>query len=69
MERINGEMIAGIALVLLATLFIFAGSVNEIWAILLPADYLILVLGLAFIALGIVSIIKNKNIPQETTQH
>ncbi|MFB5598700.1 MAG: hypothetical protein ACE5SW_00535 [Nitrososphaeraceae archaeon] len=70
MERINGETIAGIALVLLALLFIYAGTVNEVWAIILPGDYLILALGVAFITLGIVTLIKNKNIHQETsTQH
>lgn len=70
MERLNGETIAGIAFVLLALLFIYAGTVNEIWAIILPADYLILALGVAFITLGIVTSIKNKNIHQETsTQH
>jgi hypothetical protein len=69
MERINGETIAGIALVLLALLFIYAGSVNEVWAIILPGDYLILALGLAFITLGVVTIIKNKNLVPETSTH
>lgn len=65
----NGETITGIALVLLASLFIYAGSVNEVWAIILPGDYLILGLGVAFIALGVVTLIRNKNLPQETTHH
>ncbi|HJS63749.1 MAG: hypothetical protein WCB31_03935 [Nitrososphaeraceae archaeon] len=69
MERINGETITGIALVILSLLFIFAGSVNEVWAIILPGDYLILILGLAFIALGVVTIIRNKNLPEETSIH
>ena len=69
MERINGETITGIALVILSLLFIFAGSVNKIWAIILPGDYLILLLGLAFIALGVVTLIRNKNRPQETSVH
>jgi nitrate reductase gamma subunit len=69
MERINGETITGIALVILSLLFIFAGSVNEVWAIILPGDYLILILGLAFIALGVVTIIRNKNRPPETSIH
>ncbi|MDR4510539.1 MAG: hypothetical protein MRJ93_02395 [Nitrososphaeraceae archaeon] len=69
MEKINGETITGIALVLLALLFIYAGSVNEVWAIILPGDYLILGLGVAFIALGVVTLIRNKDLPQETTHH
>jgi len=69
MEKMNGETITGIALVLLASLFIYAGSVNEVWAIIIPGDYLILGLGFAFIALGVVTLIRNKNLPQETTHH
>jgi putative Ca2+/H+ antiporter (TMEM165/GDT1 family) len=69
MEKINGETIAGIALVFLALLFLYAGSVNEVWAILIPGDYLILGLGIAFIALGVVTAIRNKELPQETTHH
>lgn len=69
MEKMNGETITGIALVLLASLFIYAGSVNEVWAIILPGDYLILGLGVAFIALGVVTLIRNKDLPQETTHH
>jgi len=68
-EKINGETITGIALVVLSLLFIFAGSVNPVWAIILPGDYLILMLGLAFIALGVVTIIRHKNLPEETNLH
>lgn len=68
-EKINGETITGIALVVLSLLFIFAGSVNQVWAIILPGDYLILMLGLAFITLGVVTIIRHKNLPEETSLH
>ena len=51
MEKINAETLAGIAFVLLSLIFIFAATMNEVWAIILPADYLILALGFAFIAL------------------
>jgi hypothetical protein len=61
LERINGETITGIALVLLSLLFIYAGSVNEIWAIIMPADFLILAIGGAFIALGIVTIKRQRS--------
>ena len=71
MERINAETIAGIALVCLALIFIFAATMNEVWAIILPADYLILALGVAFIALGIITIRNNnrKHSHEESTHH
>jgi putative Ca2+/H+ antiporter (TMEM165/GDT1 family) len=71
MERINAETIAGIALVLLALIFIFAATMNEVWAIILPADYLILALGFAFIALGVYTTRNNrrKHSPEESTHH
>ena len=61
LERINAETIAGIALVFLSLLFIYAGSVNDIWAIIIPADFLILAIGGAFIALGIVTIRRQRS--------
>ena len=60
MATINGETITGIALSFLAILFIYAGLVNEVWAKLLLADYFILVMGIAFIALGLYSIRKHR---------
>ena len=70
MERINGETIVGITLVLMALLFIFAGTMNEVWAIVLPADYLILAIGFAFIALGVVTLYRNKrHAPEESAHH
>ena len=55
METINGETITGIALIFLATLFIYASSVNQVWALILPADFLILVIGGGFVALGVMT--------------
>ena len=71
MEKINAETIAGIALVLLALIFIFAATMNEVWASILPADYLILALGFAFIALGVYTTRNNrrKHSPEESTHH
>lgn len=70
MERINAETIAGIALVCLALIFIFAATMNEVWAIILPADYLILALGFGFIALGVITIRNNrKHSHEESTHH
>jgi hypothetical protein len=53
MERLNGEIISGSALAFLAILFIYAGMVNPIWAVALPADYILLAVGIAVIGLGI----------------
>jgi hypothetical protein len=54
-QRINGETITGIALVILALLFIWAATINAVWATILLADYLILAIGLGFIVLGIIT--------------
>ncbi len=53
MGKINGETITGIALIFLAILFIIAGTVNAVWALLFWADILILAIGVAFVILGI----------------
>ncbi|MDW0150638.1 MAG: hypothetical protein QOK89_09660 [Nitrososphaeraceae archaeon] len=44
---------------------------NQVWAIILPADYLILALGFAFIALGVYTTRNNrrKQSPEESTHH
>jgi hypothetical protein len=70
MERINAETLAGISLVCLALIFIFAATMNEVWAIILPADYLILALGFGFIALGVITTRNNrKHSHEESTHH
>ncbi|MGA7369054.1 MAG: hypothetical protein WBX01_07990 [Nitrososphaeraceae archaeon] len=58
METINGEMITGIALIFLAILFIYASSVNQVWALILPADFLILAIGGGFFVLGVITMKK-----------
>ncbi len=55
-QRINGETIAGMALVFLAILFIWAGTMNPVWATLVPADYLILAIGVGFMIIGVMAI-------------
>jgi hypothetical protein len=42
---------------------------NEVWAIILPADYLILAIGFGFIALGVVSVLKNRRHSHEESTH
>ena len=46
--EVNGETITGIALIFLSVLFLLAGMINEAWSLLIPADFLILVLAPAF---------------------
>ncbi|HZA43040.1 MAG TPA: hypothetical protein VE504_04685 [Nitrososphaeraceae archaeon] len=58
--EINGEMITGIALIFLSVLFLYAGVINETWSLLVPADYLILAIGIGFLALGIITLRRNK---------
>jgi hypothetical protein len=55
-QWINGETITGIALVFLAILFIWAATMNAIWARILLADYVILAIGMGFIILGVITI-------------
>jgi hypothetical protein len=60
MERINGETVTGIALIFLAILFIAAGTINPVWALLFWADVLILVIGVAFVTLGLWSLKRHR---------
>jgi len=70
MERINAETITGIALAFLATLFIYASTVNAVWATILPADYLILAIGAAFIILGMWEVRRKRtNYVKEHSHH
>jgi putative Ca2+/H+ antiporter (TMEM165/GDT1 family) len=69
MERINGEIITGIALAFMAILFIYAGTVNTVWATIIPADFLILAIGGAFIILGMWTIRKNRSIKKERSNY
>ena len=62
MLKINAEIITGISFVFLSILFFYAASVNRTWSILIPADFVIFVIGLAFIALGIWSFRRAKKI-------
>ena len=66
METINGETITGIALIFLAILFIYASSVNQVWALILPADFLILAIGGGFVTLGVMTMKKQKRTSSHT---
>ncbi len=58
--EINGETITGVALIFLSALFLYAGMVNEAWSLLIPADFLILAIGVGFLSLGIITLRRNK---------
>jgi len=64
-QRINGETIAGIALVFLAFLFLWAGTQNRVWASIMLADYLILAIGVGFIIVGVMAIRRTNRPPSE----
>ncbi len=55
-QKINGEAIAGIALVFMALLFIWLATMNAVWARIVLAAYLILAIGVGFIVLGMITI-------------
>lgn len=40
--EVNGETITGVALIFLSVLLLYAGVINEVWSLLVPADFLIL---------------------------
>jgi hypothetical protein len=64
-QRINGETIAGIALVFMAVLFLWAGSQNPVWASIMLADYLILAIGVGFIIVGVMAVRRTNRPPSE----
>jgi hypothetical protein len=64
-QWINGETITGVALVFLALLFIWAATMNAVWARILLADYLILAIGVGFIVLGIITIRRTNHMHSE----
>ncbi|MGI0024046.1 MAG: hypothetical protein ACREA4_02745 [Nitrososphaera sp.] len=71
-QRLNGEIITGIALAFLAILFIGAGAMNPVWAIILPADYLILAIGIGFIVIGSITVSRSNRAsshPERTSRY
>jgi hypothetical protein len=64
-QWINGETITGIALVFLALLFIWAATMNAVWARILLAAYLILAIGVGFIVLGIITMRRTNRMQSE----
>jgi hypothetical protein len=64
-QWINGETITGIALVFLALLFIWAATLNSVWASILLAAYLILAIGVGFIVLGVITMRRTNRMHSE----
>jgi hypothetical protein len=71
-ERINGETIAGMALIVLALTFIWAGTRIAIWASIFLFDYVLLAIGAGFVILGIITIRRTNRMrmhPEERAGH
>lgn len=68
-ERINGETIVGIALIVMGLLFMLAGTRNPTWASIFLADYILIGIGAGFLALGIVSISRNNRARAHSEEH
>ena len=55
----NGEVISGISLTLFGFMLVIYGMVNEVAAILIPADIMIIAIGVAVIVVGVFTNRKN----------
>jgi putative Ca2+/H+ antiporter (TMEM165/GDT1 family) len=64
-QWINGETITGIALAFLALMFIWAATMNAVWARILLADFVILAIGVGFIILGVITIHRTNRMHSE----
>jgi membrane-bound ClpP family serine protease len=49
----NSEIAAGLAILLLGIIFVFAGLVNTTWGEIMLADFVIIALGAATLGIGI----------------
>lgn len=62
---LNGEVIAGISLTLFGIMLWVYGTVNQVAAVLIPADMIIIGIGIAVIVVGIFTNRKNAVIHSE----
>jgi len=51
-SRFNGQNVAGIAFLFFSFLFLAAGTVDAIFALIYPVDYLLVATGVALLFLG-----------------
>ena len=65
----NTEMITGMALILLAILFMIAAVFNKDWQTILIVDYVIIAIGAAFFALGVWTMRNSKKEQTEEPSH
>ena len=56
---LNGEIISGISITVFGIMLFLYGMINEVAAILIPADIMIIAIGLALIILGVFTNRKN----------
>ncbi len=53
MVTVNSEIIAGIAIAMMAIIFIGAGELNSTWGAIIPADIVIAAIGFSTLGLGL----------------
>lgn len=51
-SRLNGENLAGAAFLFFSFLFMAAGTINPIFALLYPVDYMLTAFGIVLVLLG-----------------
>jgi hypothetical protein len=56
---LNGEIISGISITVFGVMLFLYGMINEVAAILIPADIMIIAIGIALIILGVFTNRKN----------
>jgi hypothetical protein len=56
---LNGEIISGISITVFGIMLFLYGMINEVAAILIPADIMIIAIGIALIILGVITNRKN----------
>ncbi len=69
MININSEIIAGIAIMGMGIIFLFAGLVNPVWALIIEVDFMIIALGAAVLGLGFWTLRNEKKNPVKSHHH
>ncbi len=69
MMNINSEIIAGLAIAGMGIIFLFAGFVNPVWALIMEVDIIIIVLGIATLGHGFWTLRNEKRNPVKSHHH
>jgi hypothetical protein len=69
MSSINAEILAGIAILGLGVLFLLAGFLNHAWGLIIPADFVIIAIGIATLGVGIWTSMYEKKHPVHSEHH